>query len=236
MTDQGILQERMEVEGIPCILWGKPSSKAYLFVHGKMSSKESAKEFAQLAHERGYQVLSFDLPQHGERSGQEKPACDVFEGVRELNIIENYMNKRYATLALFGCSLGAYFSLMAFPDRPFEKCIFQSPVVDMPHLVEKMFTWFSVTPKELEAQGTIETPVDPLRWDYYCYAKAHPVSRWDTPTFLLYGSKDDLQDQSVMECFARRFHGRLTIAMGSDHAFSGSGDGRVVERFFKENV
>jgi pimeloyl-ACP methyl ester carboxylesterase len=234
--NQELLREPFAVEGIPCLRWGKPAEKAYLFVHGKMSNKESAESFARLAQEKGYQVVSFDLPEHGERSGRREPACDVFEGVRELHILEEYLSGRYSKLALFACSLGAYFSLMAFQDRPFEKCIFQSPIVDMPHLIEKMFDWFSVTPQQLEQRGTIETPLDPLRWDYYRFAQEHPVTRWDTPTAILYASRDELQDCCVMESFARNFHGRLTLAMGSEHAFAGPGDDRVVERFLTENV
>lgn len=52
---------KIEIDNIPAILWGEPSDKIYIFVHGKMSSKESAHEFSQIASERGYQVLSFDL-------------------------------------------------------------------------------------------------------------------------------------------------------------------------------
>ena len=97
--------------------------------------------------ERGWQVLSFDLPDHGDRKGENtagkaKNRCTVFDGMRDLAIVLAYAKAKWRRLALFGCSIGAYFSLMAFQEETFEKCLFQSPVVDMPHLIGKMFVWF----------------------------------------------------------------------------------------------
>ena len=62
--------ERIKINGIPAILYGSNSDKVYLFVHGKMSNKEEAVEFAKIATERGFQVLSFDLPEHGDRKDE----------------------------------------------------------------------------------------------------------------------------------------------------------------------
>ena len=56
---------RIEIQGIPALVWGEPSDKVYLCVHGKMSSKESAQGLAEIAEEKGYQTISFDLPRHG---------------------------------------------------------------------------------------------------------------------------------------------------------------------------
>ena len=63
-----ILRERINIGGIPAILWGKPSKKVYIYVHGKMSRKEYAESFAETAELKGWQTLSFDLPEHGERT------------------------------------------------------------------------------------------------------------------------------------------------------------------------
>lgn len=50
-------KEWLKIENIPTILWGEKSDKVYICVHGKMSSKEEAKGFAEIAIERGYQVI-----------------------------------------------------------------------------------------------------------------------------------------------------------------------------------
>lgn len=62
-----MITNRVNIGGIPALIWGEPSDKVYLCVHGKMSSKESAEGIARIAAQRGYQTISFDLPQHGER-------------------------------------------------------------------------------------------------------------------------------------------------------------------------
>lgn len=66
-------QHNLKIQGIPAIIWGDDADRAYIYVHGKMSQKEEAQDFAQKAAQRGYQVLSFDLPQHGERKGEAYP-------------------------------------------------------------------------------------------------------------------------------------------------------------------
>lgn len=42
---------KIKINDIPAIVWGEKSDKVYLFVHGKMSSKESAEAFAEIAEE-----------------------------------------------------------------------------------------------------------------------------------------------------------------------------------------
>ena len=54
--------KKIVAEGIPAVLWGGPSDKIYIYVHGKQGYKEYAEAFAKVAEEKGYQTLSFDLP------------------------------------------------------------------------------------------------------------------------------------------------------------------------------
>ena len=60
---------------IPAILWGEDSNRVYVHVHGKMSRKEYAESFVAIAETKGCQTLSFDLPEHGERTDSKR--CDV---------------------------------------------------------------------------------------------------------------------------------------------------------------
>lgn len=227
-------QRKMEIQGIPCILWGEPSEKIYIHVHGKMSRKEDAALFARIAEEKGYQTLSFDLPEHGER--QDEARCDVWNGVRELKIIRDYASSRWREVSLFACSLGAYFSLQAFGEDTFAKCLFQSPIVDMEYLVGQMMLWFDVSEAMLKEKGEVDTPIDPLRWDYYQYIRSHPVSKWKSPTAILYGARDDLQSREVMEEFSRRFSCRLTVAESCAHAFMDPGDDQVIADWLRKEI
>ena len=82
--------KRISIDGIPALVWGEPSERVYLCVHGKMGCKEDAAGIAVLAEQRGYQTVSFDLPRHGERRGEDRP-CDVWNGVRDLTAVGDYV-------------------------------------------------------------------------------------------------------------------------------------------------
>ena len=139
-------------------------------------------------------------------------------------------------VSLYACSIGAYFSLQTYWDKPFEKALFQSPIADMGYLAGRMMRWSGVTPEQLMEKGEIDTPVDPLRWDYYQYILAHPVKKWPISTAILYGGKDELQSPEVMEAFCQRFHCKLTVSPISEHPFMGKNDGKIVENWLRENI
>ena len=64
-------QQVLNISGIPAILWGPPSERVLIAVHGDQASKSDPciALLAEVAVERGLRVLSFDLPEHGERQG-----------------------------------------------------------------------------------------------------------------------------------------------------------------------
>lgn len=50
----------------------------------------------------------------------------------------------YEKISLWACSLGAFFSLLAYQCVKFNQCLFLSPVVDMQRLIENMMIWFEI--------------------------------------------------------------------------------------------
>ena len=102
---------RIEINHIPTLVWGEKSDKVYLCVHGKMSSKESAEGIAKIAEQRGYQTISFDLPGHGERKDEDE-RCDIWNGIRDLTVIGDYVFANWKEVSLYACSLGAYFLII----------------------------------------------------------------------------------------------------------------------------
>lgn len=223
------------IGNIPTVLWGEPSERVYLYVHGKMASKEAAEGFARIAEEKGFQTLSFDLAQHGERAG-EPERCDIWNGIRDLNQAADYAFAHWKQVNLYGCSLGVCFSLYAFADRPFGRCLFQSPILDMEYLIRQMMLWFGVTETQLEQAGEVDTPVDVLSWPYYQYVLSHPVTKWEIPTSILYGGKDTMQSRETICAFVQRFGCRLTVAESSEHPFMAPEDGPIVERWSREEI
>lgn len=206
---------------IPALVWGEPSEHLILAVHGNMSHKNDTaiRLLAQAAGEAGYQVLSFDLPEHGDRKSDPTP-CKARECAGELKQVLRYAGARWEHISLFGCSLGAYFSLLAFREERFEQGLFLSPVVDMERLIQNMMAWSNVTPAQLREQGEIMSCVGQmLYWDYYCYVREHPVDRWDTPTCILYGERDNLSEREAVECFTAKFGASLEVVPGGEHFF-----------------
>ena len=76
-------RSRTEIEGVPAIVWGAASNRVWLCVHGQGGRKEDAEGFAALAEEHGAQAVSLDLPEHGERVGQDA-LCVPWQAVPEI--------------------------------------------------------------------------------------------------------------------------------------------------------
>lgn len=212
-------KEFIKIENIPAILWGDKTNSIYIYVHGKNASKEEANTFAEKAVKKGFQVISFDLPAHGERINENYP-CVVWNGVRDLNSIGAYVQQGWDDIYLFGSSLGAYFSLLAFNDMPLKKCLFLSPLLDMERLLQNMMKRFGINEETLKERRELQTPIgETLNWDYYCYARDNPIEKWNIPTAILYGSEDNLTEREIVEDFTKRFACDLTILDGGEHWF-----------------
>ena len=65
-----MITQQILIGNIPSILWGNDSSRLYLYVHGQGGNKEEASFLAEKICVKGWQVLSFDLPGHGERKDE----------------------------------------------------------------------------------------------------------------------------------------------------------------------
>jgi len=67
----------IKINDIPSIIWGEKSNKVFIAVHGNMSNKEDEviKILAENVVSKGYQLLSFDLPEHGERKENTNYLC-----------------------------------------------------------------------------------------------------------------------------------------------------------------
>jgi len=233
-----MIKTHFTIEGIPAILWGEPSGKLFIAVHGNMSSKEDEVIviFAEEAINKGYQVLSFDLPEHGDRK-DEAYACNVQNCVSDLTAIVRYAQTIASNISLFACSMGAYFSLLAYKDLPLEQCLFLSPVLNMERIINNMMQWFNVSEDRLKAEKEIETPIgQTLYWDYYCYVKSHPIDTWNKPTAILYGSDDDITEFDVVSGFAKRYHCKLQVLEHGEHYFHNDQQLHYFRQWLRDNL
>ncbi|MGW8957860.1 alpha/beta hydrolase [Paenibacillus sp. NPDC055715] len=233
-----MIKQELKIEGIPAILWGDKSDKIFIAIHGSMSNKadDAIVIFAEEATVQGYQVISFDLPEHGDRK-EEAYACKVQNCVHDLDIIMRYTQKQSDDISIFACSMGAYFSLLAYNNFPLKQCLFLSPVLDMERIIKNMMTWFSVSEDRLKVEREISTPIgQTLYWDYYCYVKSHPVDTWNKPTAILYGSEDDLCEYDVISTFASRFHCQLKVMKHGKHYFHTKEQLQFYRQWLKEHL
>ena len=214
-----MLKKRIQINHIPAILYGEKSNKLYLFIHGKHSNKEEANQIAELIVPHGYQVLSFDLPEHGERKN-EKAKFTVQNCISDLHSVMDSVIDSYEKISLYACSIGVYFSLIAFKEIHFDKCLFVSPVLDMERLIHNMMTWANVTIEELKAKKEIETTFgETLSWNYYQFVKNNPIDFWESKTFILYGENDILTGRSVLDSFQKKYNCSVSILEDGEHYF-----------------
>ena len=111
-----------------------------------------------------------------------------------------------------------------------------SPVVDMEKLIRSMMTWANVTEEELSARGEIPTSFgETLSWEYLCYVRRHPI-RWDVPTCILYGDRDNLTAPGVMSAFAERTGAVLTVMQGGEHWFHTAEQMAFLDRWVRTSL
>ena len=86
--------KRIKINNIPSIIWGEKSSKVFIAIHGNMSNKEDKviEILANKVTNKGYQLISFDLPEHGERKIDTNYLCKVQNCVNDLKQIIEYNN------------------------------------------------------------------------------------------------------------------------------------------------
>lgn len=204
---------------IPAAVWGMPAGRCIVAAHGSMSHKKDVPIvlLAQAAQAHGWQVLSFDLPQHGARAQRGRP-CTMRSCAADLEAVMQYARPQWPRLALFGCSMGAYAGLLACRKEALEAALFLSPVLDMAHMVEDMMAQFHIPQEVLRRREKLLLPNgQALYWSDLCYLRENPVCTWAAPTYILRGSEDALCGPQALQAFAQRFPCRIQTAAGAEH-------------------
>ena len=221
---------------IPAVLYGDNSEKLFLYIHGKMGSKEEAAHLAEIVYPMGYQVLSIDLPGHGERTGKMERFVP-WEVVPELQAVYANTQKRWKRISLYANSIGAYFSLLALRDVKLEKSLFVSPVLDMEKLIRDMMGWAGGTQEQLKEAGEIPTAFgETLSWNYLTYAAEHRITEWDSPTAILYAGQDHLTSRQTVDDFAQRFGCTVTVMENGEHWFHTEEQLAVLDAWLRKEI
>ena len=211
---------KIKIDGIPAILWGDPSDKMIIATHGSHSSKidDCIWVLAEEATAKGFQVLSIDLPQHGERVYETERLMPQ-ECVRELKTMYSFAANQGKSVSLFGCSMGAYFELLAFSNMQIEYAWFLSPVTDMQRIIENIMAYCHITEQEFQQKVAVDNDIEPLYYPYYSYVKSHPINVWNHKTYILRGENDTVCEYAFVKNFADRFGCELSEQKGGEHWF-----------------
>lgn len=207
--------EQFQIGTIPAVLYGDPGEQGYLFLHGQMGCKEEAEAFAQAICSKGYQVLSIDLPGHGDRQDRAE-ALTPWTAAPDIRAALAWAQRRWKNISLRATSIGAYFALAAF-DAP-ERALLVSPVLDMEALILTMMGWAGVTEDQLRERGSIATSFgQTLSWEYLRWVREHPIHSWTCPVCILWGSEDHMTPRQTVEAYARQHNAGLTVIEGGEH-------------------
>ena len=180
--------------------------KTILYIHGKGGSATESEHYKCLFPD--CDVIGLDYKTYS-----------PWETGIEIRVAVEKIREKYENIILIANSIGAYFCMNAGIDDFIERAYFISPIVDMEMLITDMMKWANVSEEELQLKGVIHTDFgEDLSWDYLSYVRSHLV-KWNVPTQILYGSKDNLMAVDTITVFADKHNASLTIMEDGEHWF-----------------
>lgn len=177
------------------------------------------------------------MPEHGARinSGYE---CNPQNCINDLIAVYNFAGLLASEIYLFACSIGAYFSLLAYRQLNINKTLFLSPVINMELIIQNMMNGFQVSDRKLKTEKRIPLPIGKtLDWDYYTYVKQHPINFELTfPISILIGLRDTVSEKEYIERFSEKYNAELTVFEDGEHYFHTPGQLSFYESRLNDNL
>ena len=193
---------------------------AIIYIHGKGGSAAECEHYKPLFPE--YDVFGLDYR-----------TFTPWETGAEIRSAVEKLKTEYDKIILIANSIGAFFSMNADIDSLIEKAYFISPIVGMEKLITDMMSWANVTEDELKEKGIIRTSFgEDLSWEYLSYVREHPI-KWNVPTAILYGSKDNLTSPETITAFANSRNAKLTVMENGGHWFHTEEQMRFLDDWIK---
>ena len=177
-----------------------------IYIHGKDGNIEETNHYQSIFRESD--VIGFDYKSQ-----------TPWEAEIEFLMLYDRYAKSYDSVILIANSIGAYFTMLSLAEKNISQALFISPIVDMEKLIIDMMKWLNITKDELKSKKKVETEFgETLSWEYLSYVKNHPI-RWNIPTSILYGEKDNLTSKETITKFAEQISADLTIMENGEHWF-----------------
>lgn len=196
---------------------------AVIYIHGKGGNAEEVSYYKKFFNEN-FDLIGFDYK-------SDKP----WEAKEEFREFFDSIIPKYRKIILIANSLGAYFSLIFLSNKPIEKAMFISPIVDMERLILDIMNWASVSEEELRIKKEIDTSFgDPLSWEYLSYVRENHIN-WDIPTSILFGENDNMTSIATMKNFASNINSNLMIMKEGEHWFHTKKQMDFLDKWFESN-
>ena len=146
------------------------------------------------------------------------------------------MFHRYSKIYLIANSVGAYFSILSLSDKPIEKTMLISPIIDMESLILEMMRMENISEEELSLRKKVNTlSGELLSWEYLSYVRNNPIT-WNIPSSILYGEKDNMNSLDTISIFADKINADLTVMENGEHWFHTEEQVRFLDGWFKKNI
>ena len=177
-----------------------------IYIHGKGGSIEETNHYQSIFREND--VIGFDYKSQ-----------TPWEAEIEFPILYDRYAKSYDSVILIANSIGAYFTMLSLAEKNISQALFISPIVDMEKLIADIMKQSNIAEDELKSKKEVETEFgETLSWEYLSHVKNHPI-RWNVPTPILYGEKDNLTSKESITKFAEQIGATLTIMGDGEHWF-----------------
>ena len=177
-----------------------------IYIHGKGGNIEETNHYQSIFRESD--VIGFDYKSQ-----------TPWEAEIEFPILYDRYAKSYDSVILIANSIGAYFTMLSLAEKNISQALFISPIVDMEKLIADIVKQSNIAEDELKSKKEVETEFgETLSWEYLSHVKNHPI-RWNIPTSILYGEKDNLTSKETITKFAEQISADLTIMENGEHWF-----------------
>ena len=144
---------------------------------------------------------------HGLNGNKEE--AENFAGIAESNDIQVLS---FDLESFNPVSLGAWFSMVYFRDKPIIRALLLSPVVRK------------------------RKNIDNLSWDYYVFACNNELTRWHCDTRILYAENDNIVPRCEIEEFAKRFKSVVKVMPDGEHWFHTEKQLKFLREWEEDNI
>ena len=177
-----------------------------IYIHGRGGNIEETNHYQSIFRESD--VIGFEYKSQ-----------TPWDAEIEFPMLYDMYAKAYDSITLIANSIGAYFAMISLAEKNITHALFISPIVDMEKLISSIMKQSNITEDELESKKKMNTKFgEILSWEYLSHVKNHPI-RWNVPTSILYGEKDNLTSKESITKFAEQISADLTIMEDGEHWF-----------------